>query len=123
MGDQWYDLDLYLYARGRCPEGSWNALVRAWSTGSDRRVLQFMRPDEQIVNLAAGDYLLLAQAKQGDDPRAPRDFDPDRGFTVRVALNSPYCGLAPPDQPVPHPAFPTVVLEGGPMTLPTSSGC
>src|SRR3712207_6536641 len=34
VGDQLYDLDLYLYARGRCPAGRWSSLVRAWSTRS-----------------------------------------------------------------------------------------
>ena len=51
VGDQLFDLDLYLYVRGRCPEGSWERLVRTWSARSERMVIQFVRPDEQIVNL------------------------------------------------------------------------
>src|SRR5262249_49158790 len=48
VGDQWFDLDMYLYVRGKCPKGSWEKLVRTWSARSERMVLQFERPDEQI---------------------------------------------------------------------------
>src|SRR5690349_1266622 len=31
IGDQWFDLDLFLYVQGACPAGAWESLVRAWS--------------------------------------------------------------------------------------------
>ena len=109
VGDQWFDLDLYLYARGRCPAGSWEQLIRAWSTRTDRRLIQFMRPDEQIANLLRGEYLMVALYKMPEGRAAADAFDPTRQFTARVALLDPYCGLDPVDIPqIPHigPAIP-----------------
>ena len=97
VGDQPFDMALYLYMRGRCPQGSWESLVRAWSARSERMVLQFVRPNEQIVNLEPGEYLLLVGHQYAEDPQYARDFDPSRGFTVRIALNPAYCGLSPAD--------------------------
>lgn len=110
IGDQWFDLDLFLYVQGQCPAGSWESLVRSWSVRGEQRVIQFIRPNEQIVNIKAGNYLLLAGHSNGSDPRFISDFDPSHGFTVRVALNSPYCGLDPADQPVPNPVNPAVTM-------------
>jgi hypothetical protein len=110
VGDQWFDLDLFLYMRGRCPEGSWEKLVRTWSARSERMVLQFVRPDEQIVNLDPGDYLLLVGHKYAEDPQYARDFDPSRGFTIRIALDHPYCGLSPADVLAPNPVDPDVMI-------------
>jgi hypothetical protein len=110
VGDQLFDLDLYLYRRGQCPPGSWEKLVRTWSARSEQMVLQFVRPDEQIVNLDAGDYLLLVGHKYAEDPAYARDFDPSRGFTIRVALNPPYCGLSPADVLSPNPLDPSVMM-------------
>ena len=110
VGDQLYDLDLYLYQRGDCAAGSWQKLVRTWSARSDRMVLQFVRPDEQIVNLDPGEYLLLVGHKYAEDPQFARDFDPSRGFTIRIALNPPYCGLSPADVLNPNPLDPSVMM-------------
>jgi hypothetical protein len=110
VGDQWFDLDMYLYMRGRCPRGSWEKLVRTWSARSERMVLQFERPDEQIVNLDPGEYLLLVGHKYAQDPAYAQDFDPSRGFTIRIALNSPYCGLSPADVLEPNPLDPGVKM-------------
>jgi hypothetical protein len=114
IGDQWFDIDLYLYARGRCASGSWEKLIRSWSARSDKRVLQLMRPDEQIVNLSAGDYLMVAVYKAPTDGSAAYPFDPTRAFTTRVALNAPYCGLMPPDVMVPDPAVPAILVPRRP---------
>ena len=103
VGDQLFDLDLYLYRRGRCPDGSWEKLVRTWSARSEQMVLQFVRPDEQIVNLDPGEYLLLVGHKYAEDPQFARDFDPSRGFTIRIALNPAYCSLSPADVLEPNP--------------------
>jgi len=110
VGDQLFDLDLYLYRRGRCPEGSWEKLVRTWSARSEQMVLQFVRPDEQIVNLDAGEYLLLVGHKYAEDPQYARDFDPSRGFTVRIALNPAYCGLSPADVLDPNPLDRSIMM-------------
>jgi hypothetical protein len=110
IGDQWFDIDLYLYARGRCAAGSWEKLIRSWSARSDKRILQPMRPDEQIANLSAGDYLMLAVYKAPTVASAADSFDPTRAFTARVALNPPYCGLMPPDVMVPDPAIPAILV-------------
>ena len=112
IGDQWYDLDLYLYAKGRCATG-WDQLIRAWSVRAERRVLQFMRPDEQIVNLPPGEYLLKAAYKAPEDPAAD-PFDPSKPFTARVALHPPYCGLSPEDDLVPNPAQPAIKVPKRP---------
>jgi hypothetical protein len=111
IGDQWYDLDLYLYVRGVCKnQGGWEKLIRAWSVRAERRVIQFMRPNEQIVNLLPGEYLMVAQF----NPAGNEPFDPSRGFTARVATASPYCDLDPADQLQPNPAAPSVMVPRRP---------
>jgi hypothetical protein len=114
VGDEWYDIDLYLYARSRCPKGSWDEVIRAWSVRAEQRVIQFMRPNEQIVNLVAGEYLMLAQYKPPDTPATADPFDPSRGFTGRVALSTPYCAVSPPDVPTPNPIKPQVMVKRRP---------
>jgi hypothetical protein len=114
VGDQLYDLDLYLYVRGRCPQGAWEKLVRTWSARTDTMVLQFVRPDEQIVNLDPGDYLLLVGHKYAEDPAFARDFNPSRGFTIRIALNPPYCGLSPADVLEPNPLDRSIMMARRP---------
>jgi hypothetical protein len=111
IGDQWYDLDLYLYVRGICKgQVGWEKLIRAWSVRAEKRVIQFMRPNEQIVNLLPGEYLMVAQF----DPAGNEPFDPSRGFTARVATTSPYCGLDPPDELQPNPAAPSIMVPRRP---------
>lgn len=114
VGDQWFDMDLYLYARGRCPTDSWEKLIRAWSTRSDRRVIQFMRPDEQIANLLKGDYLMVVVYKAPDDPAAADPFDAARPFTARMASVTPYCALDPSDVQVIPPLGPAIPLPKRP---------
>jgi hypothetical protein len=99
VGDQWYDLALSLYAQGSCPAASWERLVSTWSAPGDRNVVQFIRPNDELVNLDPGNYLMLV----ADDPRDASDFDARKSFTVRVALNAAYCALDPNDVPVPNP--------------------
>jgi hypothetical protein len=103
VGDQWYDLALYLYEQGSCPDGSWERLILAWSARVDRNVIQFIRPNEQLVNLDPGKYLMVVGHRYAEDPQYATDFNPNKSFTVRVALNSAYCGLDPDDAPVPNP--------------------
>jgi hypothetical protein len=106
IGDEWYDLNLFLYARGVCKGAGWEKLIRAWSVRAEYRVIQFMRPNEQIVNLLPGEYLMVAQF----DPASPQPFDPVKGFTARVATASPYCGLDPQDELQPNPAAPSIMV-------------
>jgi hypothetical protein len=110
IGDQWFDLDLFLYVQGACRAGSWESVVRAWSVRGEQRVIQFIRPNEQIVNVKAGNYLLLAGHVDQTDPRFRNDFDPAHSFTVRVSLNTPYCNLDPADVPVPNPTSPAISM-------------
>lgn len=116
VGDQWYDLDLFLYARGRCGANGFETLFRTWSVRAERRSLQFVRPDEQIIDLPPGEYLLLVGHKFGEDPQFAADFRPERGFTIRVALNPPTCkgALDPPNESVPNPVNPAVTMEKRP---------
>src|SRR6202158_4618463 len=111
IGDQWYDLDLYLYVRGvGRSQGGWEKLIRAWSVRAERRVIQFMRPNEQIVNLPPDEYLMVAQY----DPAGGEPFDPAKGFTARVATASAYCALDPRDVLQPNPAAPSVMVPRRP---------
>ena len=111
VGDQWYDLAMYLYVRGACKsQGGWEKLIRAWSVRAERRVIQFMRPNEQLVNLLPGEYLMVAQY----DPAGQEPFDPAKGFTTRVATASPVCGLDPADDLQPNPAAPGIMVPRRP---------
>jgi hypothetical protein len=107
VGDQWYDLDLALYSITRSQTvACWQTLgARARSERHERRQIQFVRPDEQIIeNLEPGVYVLTAGAV------ASSDFDAGRGFTVRVALGPTLCGsLDPPN--VPHPRYPGLAVR------------
>jgi hypothetical protein len=111
IGDEWYDLSLFLYVRGTCKgTGGWERLIRAWSVRAEYRVIQFMRPNEQIVNLLPGEYLMVAQS----DPASPQPFDPVKGFTARVATASAYCALDPVDELQPNPAAPAIMVPRRP---------
>ena len=111
IGDQWYDLSLYLYIRGSCKaQGGWEKLIRAWSVRAEQRVIQFMRPNEQIVNLQPGEYLMVAQY----DPAGNEPLDPDKGFTARVATALPYCSLDPTDVLQPNPVAPSIMVPRRP---------
>lgn len=103
VGDQWYDLDLVLYSRGQCAVlAAWEVLAKAYSYNSGQRVIQYVRPDEEIINVNPDDYELVVSHKYWRNPENARDFDPSKGFTVRVALGPRVCGLDPPnDQPNP----------------------
>src|SRR5262249_2238196 len=59
-------------------------------------------------------YLLLISHKYAEDPQFARDFDPSRGFTIRIALNPPYCGLSPADVLVPSLQDPRVMTPRRP---------
>jgi hypothetical protein len=110
IGDQWYDLNLFLYARGVCEGAGWEKLIRAWSVRAEYRVIQFMRPNEQIVNLVPGEYLMVAQF----NPVSSQPFDASKGFTARVATASPYCSLDPPDELQPNPTAPSIMVPRRP---------
>jgi hypothetical protein len=83
---------------------------------AERRTIQFVRPDEQIINLVPGDYTLIVGHKYAEDPQFARDFDPSKGFTVRVATQPPVCpgALDPQDEQVPNPTNPAVMMTRRP---------
>mgnify|MGYP000989610016 CR=1 FL=1 len=81
VGDQWYDLNLGLFSISTNSDvGCWDVKVRGTSTESERRKVQFIRPDERAVSVEPGDYILNARAADGVA------IDPSRGFTVRIAV-------------------------------------
>jgi hypothetical protein len=84
LGDLWYDLDVSLYRDppDEAEIGRW-FVSRAATTG--RRVLQFERPEVIVQALDPGLYTLFVAA--GDE----RSFDPNRPFTLRLALGPPIC--------------------------------
>lgn len=96
VGDQWYNLNLGLFSLKTGTEACWTVEVRGTSTESERRVMQFVRPDERAIEVEEGDYILTVRA--GD----PVGFDPARKFTVRVAVGPRVCALSPPNVPVPE---------------------
>jgi hypothetical protein len=87
LGDLWYDIDLYLY---RDPPDEVEIarwfITRSAQTGA--RVIQFERPEIILHDLEPGTYTLFITA--GDQ----RTFDPNRPFTVRLALGPPVCDTA-----------------------------
>jgi hypothetical protein len=98
VGDQWYDLDLALYAV------SANRSIACWQTTGARarseraqtRAIQLIRPDEQIIEeLAPGDYILLVGVEVANSAM----FDASKPFTVRVALTPKICALNPSNVP------------------------
>ncbi|MFN0071961.1 MAG: hypothetical protein ACKVVP_10795 [Chloroflexota bacterium] len=114
VGDQWYDLDLAVWSvQENRSLACWVTVgAKAASQRSERRVLQLVRPDEQIIeSLPPGDYILLAGADQQfvENPGTLRGFDPSRAFTIRVATTPLICGLSPVN--VPHPNYPEVKMR------------
>jgi hypothetical protein len=106
VGDQWYDLDLALYKRGSCVASyAWQVRVAAISQRAERRVMQFVRPDEQVLKtVEPGDYRLVVAHKWHTVPGMAGDFTPARGFTVRIARTAEMCALTP-DNTAYHPAM------------------
>jgi hypothetical protein len=99
VGDQWYNLNLGLFSLVSGNESCWSVEARGASTESDRRVLQFVRPDEREIEVAPGDYILTVRA--GD----AAGFDPARKFTVRVAVGPRVCAIVPPNVPTEYPGM------------------
>ena len=103
VGDQWYDLDLAVYSIDlNRAIACWQTTgARARSERAERRVLQLVRPDEQIVEgLQPGVYALLVGVDI-NQPAAVATFDPSRAFTIRVAAGPLTCDLDPNN--LPHP--------------------
>jgi hypothetical protein len=97
VGDQWYDLDLAVFGQGACPVAAWSVQAVAASARSERRIISFVRPDEQILNLDPGEYVLIVGHKYWALPEYATDFDAQRGYRVRVAIGPRVCGLEPPN--------------------------
>jgi len=90
VGDQWYDLNLGIFSiKTNSDVGCWNVTTRGTSTESQRRKVQFVRPDERAISVEPGDYVLNARAADG------AAIDPSRPFTVRIAVGPRVCALVP----------------------------
>jgi hypothetical protein len=90
VGDQWYDLNLGLFSIATNSDvGCWDVTTRGTSTESERRKVQFVRPDERAIAVEPGDYVLNARAATG------AGVDPSRPFTVRIAVGPRVCALVP----------------------------
>lgn len=109
VGDQWYDLDLGVYSVAA------NQTLACWqltrteglSQRNQRRVLQFIRPDERILeNLPAGEHLLIVQPAYAAQPAKNPGFSAARDFTIRIALGPPLCAVDPPN--VADPIYPSL---------------
>ena len=99
VGDQWYNLNLGLFSVLFGAESCWSVEALGTSNSAERRVLQFVRPDERAIDVEPGDYILSVRA--GD----AMGFDPSRKFTVRVAVAPKACGLVPSDVPTEYPGM------------------
>lgn len=96
VGDQWYNLDLGIFSNAKQAEACWQVQGKALSQTADRRVMQFVRPDERAIEVEKGDYILTIRT--GD----AMGFDPSKKFTVRVAVGPRTCALTPANQIVPE---------------------
>jgi hypothetical protein len=91
LGDLWYDMDVELY-RDPPDETEIGRWFIARSAERGERVVQFERPEVIVMELAPANYTLFVHSGDG------RNFDPSRGFTVRVALGPPLCSDPVQDQ-------------------------
>jgi hypothetical protein len=97
VGDQWYNLNLGLFSMKTGTEiGCWTVEARGASTQSERRLIQFVRPDERALEVEAGDYILTVR------PGDAIGFDASKAFTVRVAVGPRVCALSPANVPAPE---------------------
>lgn len=100
LQDLWYDMGLQLWEKPTGRElGEW--LFKAKSEGLQRRVVQFVRPQIIVRDLPPNTYTVFVYP--GPDATNPAAtavsgetavFDPNRGYTLRVALGPPSCGTA-----------------------------
>ena len=93
LGDQWYDMEVALYTEDLGTElGRWKFTVASRESGA--RIIQFVRPDKITPTLQPDKpYLLLVYASNAGN------FDPSRGYTLRVALAAPVCAVEPNNDP------------------------
>jgi hypothetical protein len=97
VGDQWYNLNLGLFSmKTGADVGCWSVEARGASIQSERRMIQFVRPDERALEVEAGDYILTVR------PGDAIGFDASKAFTVRVAVGPRVCALQPANVPVPE---------------------
>jgi len=97
LGDLWYDVDLSLWrlagradaVPGRAGAGCDRpAGCVAATAPSRRRVIQFIEPKTLLETVEGGAYAVVVR------PRDAAGFDPDRPFTLRVAVTPPVCAVA-----------------------------
>lgn len=99
VGDQWYNLDLGVFSVVFGAESCWSLRLSGVSDESQRRVINFVKPDERSLDVEPGDYILTVR------PGDLADFDPRRNFTVRVAVSPRACALNPANIPTEYPGL------------------
>jgi hypothetical protein len=87
VGDLWFDVEVALWRDPPSAMELERALLVGESRTSERRALQFVRPQILVQQLEPGTYTLFVRAPDRDS------VEPRRDFTVRVALGPPVCGM------------------------------
>lgn len=96
LGDLWYDVDLALWrVASRADDGPGRAGTGcdrpagcvAATAPSRRRVIQFIEPKTILETVEGGSYAVVVR------PRDEAGFDPERPFTLRVAVTPPVCAV------------------------------
>ena len=92
LGDLWYTMGVALWRDPPTPQapgtllGEW--LFVAESRLYQQRVIQFVRPEIIVERLEPDTYTVFVH------PADEQRYDPNRPFTLRVALGPPVCGTA-----------------------------
>jgi hypothetical protein len=92
LGDLWYTMGVALWRDPPTPQepgtliGDW--LFVAESRQYQQRVIQFVRPEIIVERLEPDSYTVFVH------PAEEQRYDPNRPFTLRVALGPPVCGTA-----------------------------
>jgi hypothetical protein len=92
LGDLWYNMGVALWRDPATPQepgtqlGEW--LFVAESQLFQQRVIQFVRPEIIVERLEPDTYTVFVY------PAEEQRYDPNRPFTLRVALGPPVCGTA-----------------------------
>lgn len=98
LQDLWYSMGVQVWQK----ETQTKIVEKIFRAGADefkRRTIQFVMPEVVVKTLDPGTYTIFVYAgPYADDPTAQpipgenATFDPNRGYTLYVALGDPVCG-------------------------------